>query len=319
MPDITALHNDRVRALDPLLAPVAVLHASDPGYLRVQRGEGAAEAVFRHEVVDAASVDAIWGALRRHTADLRSAGPDADRVGAVEAVLDEWLERIDHAETPGDVDSSARVLVASRDIAVVNALYARGFGPVGIRAVRLRPRDAAPVAPPVPCTLQGGTVRLATAQDAAALGRLDARLLDLDAHFAGVTARDDAAGMFAESYRERLALAPDTTWVLERDGVITGMVHVMPDASTPEPDAPAFALSGGQYLVVMFLDESERSAGIGAQFAQLAHDILDAAGTPYISLSYAVANPRSGPFWSRMGYRPVITEWQRRPAVFARR
>ncbi len=319
MPDITVRHNDRVRALDPLLAPLAPLDCSGPDYLRVEMGAGAAEAVFRHEVVDPASVDAIWGALRRHTADLRSAGPDADRVSAVEALLDDWLERIGAVETPGDTDSSARVLVASRDIAVVNALYARGFGPVGIRGVRLRPRDAASIAPQVPRTLQGGTVRLATVHDAVALGRLDARLLSLDAHFAGVTVRDDAAGMFAESYRGRLALAPDTTWVLERDGAITGMVHLMPDASTPEPDAPAFALSGGQYLVVMFLDESERGAGIGAEFAQLAHDILDAAGTPYISLSYAVANPRSGPFWSRMGYRPVVTEWQRRPAVFGRR
>lgn len=36
-------------------------------------------------------------------------------------------------------------------------------------------------------------------------------------------------------------------------------------------------------------------------------------------LSYAAANPRSGPFWSRMGYRPLVTVWQRRPAVFAGR
>jgi len=33
-------------------------------------------------------------------------------------------------------------------------------------------------------------------------------------------------------------------------------------------------------------------------------------------LSYAVPNPRSGPFWARMGYRPLVTEWQRRPALF---
>ncbi|GAA2443521.1 GNAT family N-acetyltransferase [Agromyces soli] len=318
MPRITQAHDERVRALDPAIAPAgAELDEDAPGYLAAIAGDGRAEAIAGFEAVDPATIDAVWGALRRHTLELRSAGEDADRIAAVERVLDAWLERIAETETPGDFDSSARISLPTRDIALVNALYARGFGPTGVRAVRLRPRDAATTAPVLPQRLDGAVVRLATAADADRLGVLDARLLELDAHFAGVTVRDGADTGFAAEYRARLERAPETTWVLERDGEITGYIHVMPDAESPEPDSQVLAMGGGQYLVVMYLDESERGAGLGTAFLQLAHDALDAAGAPYVLLSYAAANPRSGPFWSRSGYRPVITEWQRRPAVFA--
>lgn len=145
---------------------------------------------------------------------------------------------------------------------------------------------------------------------------MDAELLALDAHFAGVTVRPGAQKTFAGEYRERLRRAPATTWVLERDRRLTGLVHVMPDDGAAEPDSPALAAEGGQCLVVMYLDPAERGAGTGARLVELAHQALDATGAPYTVLSYAVANPRSGPFWARMGYRPIVTEWQRRPALF---
>ncbi|WP_223690056.1 hypothetical protein [Leifsonia poae] len=313
--DITRAHNDRMRDLDPLIGPLAPLDPTAAGYRVARVGAAGAEAIARLEAVEADSLDAVWGALRRHSLDLRSAGEDGERTVAVERVLDAWLAEITDAERRGDRDSSARVAVPSRDIALVNALYGRGFGPTGIRALRPRPRSHQGAAPGLPRTLQGGVVRTATVDDAEVLGRLDEKLLALDAHFAGVTVRPKAASMFADAYRDRLRRAPDTTWVLERGGTITGFIHVMPDEASPEPDSPPLALVGGQYLVVMYLDESERGAGMGAEFVGIAHDILDATASPYTLLSYAVANPRSGPFWSRSGYRPVITEWQRRPAV----
>ncbi|MFK4728839.1 GNAT family N-acetyltransferase [Agromyces mediolanus] len=310
-------HDERVHALDSVLAAAPPLDAAAGGFLSAVVGAGSAEAVAHFDSLESTSPDAVWGALRQHSLELRSAGPDRERTAAVERVLDDWLARIAAAETPGDLDSSARLSLPTRDIALVNALYARGFGPTGVRAVRQRPRTTPAQAPVLPQRLDGALVRLATLSDAERLGALDARLLELDAHFAGVTLRDGADAGFATAYRDRLRRAPDTTWVLERDGDITGFIHVVPDADSPEPDSQLLAETGGQYLVVMYLDESERGAGLGAAFLQLAHDALDAAGTPYVLLSYAVANPRSGPFWARNGYRPVVTEWQRRPAIFA--
>jgi hypothetical protein len=35
-------------------------------------------------------------------------------------------------------------------------------------------------------------------------------------------------------------------------------------------------------------------------------------------LNYAAMNPLSGPFWHRMGYRPVWTTWEVRPALALR-
>ncbi|MBS1672739.1 MAG: GNAT family N-acetyltransferase [Actinobacteria bacterium] len=313
--DITTGHNARQRGFDPLLADAPALDAADPGYLEAVDETGAAAGIARFTAVDAASPDAVWGALRRHELDVRVAGEDPGR--ALGTILDRWLRGLAEQERPGDADSSARVNVPSRDIALVRALTERGFAPNGIRGVRPRPRGAIAAAPDLPVALDGALVRAATVDDAPALGALDARLLALDTHFAGVTERAGAADMFAGAYRERLQAAPDTTWVLERPTGITGFIHVMPDAASPEPGTLALAASGGQYLVVMYLDESERGAGTGAAFCDIAHALLDAAGAPYTLLSYAVANPRSGPFWSRMGYRPVVTEWQRRPAVLA--
>jgi GNAT superfamily N-acetyltransferase len=313
--DITTGHNARQRGFDPLLAEAPPLDAADPGYREEREASGAAAAVARFSAHAESDPDAVWGALRRHELDVRVAGEDPGP--AFGRILDDWLRTIAADERPGDAESSARVNVPSRDIALVNALSARGFSPTGIRAVRPLPRGALAPAPALPAELDGAVVRTATLDDAPALGALDARLLALDAHFAGVTERPGAAAMFAEAYRARLRTAPDTTWVLERPPGITGCIHVMPDADSPEPDTLALAASGGQYLVVMYLDESERGAGTGAAFCDMAHRLLDADGSPYTVLSYAVANPRSGPFWSRMGYRPVVTEWQRRPAVLA--
>jgi hypothetical protein len=36
------------------------------------------------------------------------------------------------------------------------------------------------------------------------------------------------------------------------------------------------------------------------------------------TLHYALLNPRSGPFWHRMGYRPLWTGWKASPAAALR-
>jgi GNAT superfamily N-acetyltransferase len=72
------------------------------------------------------------------------------------------------------------------------------------------------------------------------------------------------------------------------------------------------------YLQTMFVRPGERGGGVGAALARHAHDMLDARGVQTTLLHYAQMNPLSAPFWSRMGYRPLWTGWEARPAASLR-
>jgi GNAT superfamily N-acetyltransferase len=64
----------------------------------------------------------------------------------------------------------------------------------------------------------------------------------------------------------------------------------------------------------MFVRADRRGGGVGTALVEHAHRVLDARGIPVTVLDYAQVNPLSGPFWSRMGYRPLWTRWEARPA-----
>jgi GNAT superfamily N-acetyltransferase len=68
----------------------------------------------------------------------------------------------------------------------------------------------------------------------------------------------------------------------------------------------------------MFVGADERGGGLGAALVKRAHDELDARGISITLLHYAQMNPLSAPFWSRMGYRPLWTGWESRPAAALR-
>jgi GNAT superfamily N-acetyltransferase len=72
------------------------------------------------------------------------------------------------------------------------------------------------------------------------------------------------------------------------------------------------------YLQTMFVRPSERGRGAGAALVGHAHAVLDARGVDTMLLHYAQLNPLSAPFWNRMGYRPLWTGWEARPAVSLR-
>jgi GNAT superfamily N-acetyltransferase len=61
-----------------------------------------------------------------------------------------------------------------------------------------------------------------------------------------------------------------------------------------------------------------RGTGVGAALVRRAHAEIDARGVRTTLLHYAQTNPASAPFWSRMGYRPLWTGWQARPAASLR-
>ena len=48
------------------------------------------------------------------------------------------------------------------------------------------------------------------------------------------------------------------------------------------------------------------------------HGELDARGIDLTLLHYSQVNPLSAPFWHRMGYRPLWSTWEARPAATLR-
>ena len=72
------------------------------------------------------------------------------------------------------------------------------------------------------------------------------------------------------------------------------------------------------YLQTMFVRPGVRGSGVGAALVRHVHGVLDARGVQTTLLHYALMNPLSAPFWNRMGYRPLWTGWEVRPAASLR-
>jgi predicted N-acetyltransferase YhbS len=64
----------------------------------------------------------------------------------------------------------------------------------------------------------------------------------------------------------------------------------------------------------MFVEGQERDTGIGAALVRNLHATLDGMGVAVTLLHHSQVNPLSAPFWYRMGYRPLWTSWEARPA-----
>ena len=72
------------------------------------------------------------------------------------------------------------------------------------------------------------------------------------------------------------------------------------------------------YLQTVFVHPAQRSGGTGAALVRHVHDELDTRGIDLTLLHYAQVNPLSAPFWHRMGYRPLWSTWETRPAFALR-
>ena len=83
-----------------------------------------------------------------------------------------------------------------------------------------------------------------------------------------------------------------------------------PRAELPEGCAAPFVAAG----------TNGRPAGLAAcgTAAMITWPARDASGVDTTLLHFAQLNPLSAPFWSRMGYRPLWTGWEVRPAASLR-
>lgn len=275
---------------------------------------------------------ALWGALQRDSLDLRWNGD----LRAAERTLDRWIGRVAGDLGPDDEwETSLSVTMPARDSAIAIPLLARGFAVVGVGAIRIGGHGADPHAAGADTAdadtfetrlrSSGITIRRATLADVPVLAAMDRELLEHDAQHGHVTVRPAAVAHLAAGIEHRLRRDPEWTWMLESDadadadahsesgGAPVGYLSIEVDRDEHLSQCAPGSRVG--HIQAMYLRPGVRGSGIGESVVSFAQATLEAAGVGRILLDYAALNPRSGPFWCRMGYRPLWHHWQRRPAM----
>jgi GNAT superfamily N-acetyltransferase len=139
------------------------------------------------------------------------------------------------------------------------------------------------------------------------------RLIRYDMHFGGPVWRGATARLVRDEIRGSLAGSGAWTWLAERNGRAVGLLVAQP----PQESGWIAGMTGrspAAYLQTMFVDAPERGTGIGAALVRNLHARLDGMGVAVTLLHHSQVNPLSAPFWYRMGYRPLWTSWEARPA-----
>jgi GNAT superfamily N-acetyltransferase len=330
--DLDRQATNRLRDIDPLLPghPVgeagcgAIFAAAGPGGLPV------AMASCVHWEAAPGSVERTWGTTRRISLIPRIAGPDVGN--AIDQLLTQWRLHLASVDRAGDEDSAAVVLWPAHDVAGVNALLDHGLAPRAVIAARSARKTArSPGEPADPADPAAGvslrpdrqsvpadvTLRRAGPADLEAVVRLGLGLVRYDSFFGAVIERPGSAQALRDSVAPLLSGPAPWTWLAERDGVAVGMVSAEPPEEA-QWIAPLARSSPLAYLYMLFVEPSERGSGIGAVLVRRLHAELEEAGVTVTLLHYAQVNPLSAPFWSRMGYRPLWTSWEARPALSLR-
>lgn len=285
MSDVTSRHRERVQAADPLVA------VPDLGDDLIET----ADAVGAPSVTTPDPHAVHWGPPTSYTLRARVAGDDP--AAALGRLLDRWISSLD--TEPG---SGLVVSWPSRDTAPVAALAERGFAPRAVLAVRVSPASAGGRPSP--------GVRRAMAGDLDDMCRMYEELIGYEAQFGWVPVLPSTPAAARAELEEKLARDDGWCWLAEQDGAVVGMLTVH------HPDhtgwiAPAVAASPVAYVGSLHVRPGSRGRGVGATLADHAHAEVAVAGVETVLVHYAAPNPLSAPFWSRQGYRPLVTSWGR--------
>jgi GNAT superfamily N-acetyltransferase len=305
----------RWQALDPLLPVPSVPAAATADGERFTAGPPdapTAVAACGHWQGAPGSLELCWGTARRFGLTARVAGPDV--TGALDQLLSAWRGHL--AAEPGldDGDTSAVLSWPSRDVEGVAALLHHGLQPLAVVAVRPRPqRFGTQRSGPAAELPPGLQIRRADLADLDAVVRLEHEVVRYDANFVAVIDRPWTADALRTEAKTALAAAEPWVWLAERDGQAVGVLHAQQPADAgwiapltrPEPVA---------YNLLTGVSATERGAGVGAALAARFHVEAEAAGVAVTLLHYTQLNPRSVPFWSQQGYRPLWTIWEAHPA-----
>ncbi|HEY2549542.1 MAG TPA: GNAT family N-acetyltransferase [Streptosporangiaceae bacterium] len=312
--DVIRSAADRWRRIDPLLPDPAPSASSQCGAkLAVPAADGQAAALgwCSHRKVGPGAAELAWGAASQFwLTGLVAGDPGEPGIGAgVDELLVRWRAHLMTEPASAGEDSQAAVRWPSRDAAGVRALLRHGLQPLTVIAARPTGR-AVPDADPAPA---GVRIRPAGPADAGAFTELTLEVIRFDQQFGSVLLRPDAERAERRAARRTLALPQPWTWLAERDGQAVGLLVAEP------PDrarwiAAVTSQSPVAYLGTLSVLPDERGSGVGTALVARLHRELDAAGVAVTLLHHGLLNPLSAPFWNRMGYRPLWTSWEIRPA-----
>jgi GNAT superfamily N-acetyltransferase len=307
--DINRMVSRRWQALDRLLPDPAALPAGCGAPLAVNGDNGrlAGLGICVHQHIPAESLNQTWGAADRFTLVPRLAGQDV--AAPADALLSQWRDHLAGIGAARGPDTSASVVWPSQDITGIRALLRHGLQPVTVIAARVRPSGP----PPAPRGAYGVTIRAAGPADEEQVTDLELRLIRYDMHFGGPVWRAATARLVRAEIRASLARPATWTWLAERAGRAVGLIVAQPPQDAGRITGMT-SLAPAAYLQTMFVDQQERGTGIGAALVRHVHAMLDSAGIAVTLLHHSQVNPLSAPFWYRMGYRPLWTSWEARPA-----
>jgi len=302
----------RWRSIDPLLPEPSGLPkegCGTPIKASAKDGSPAGLAVCRHQHVPADSLSQTWEAAAKFALTMRLR--EADTRAAADDLLTQWRDHLADLPEPEEAredDTSAVVTWPSRDVTGIRALLKHGLQPITVIAVRRAG---------LPAPNHGEThdlvIRHAEPADQDAVTELELDVIHYDARFGAAFPRPATPSLVREATRKNLEQRPDWTWLATKRGRPVGLAVV-------EPPAEAGWIAGltrpgrTAYLASMFMSPEERGAGTGAKLIANVHDALDTRGIDLTLLHYAQLNPLSGPFWHRMGYRPLWSTWAALPA-----
>ena len=306
--DINRMVARRWQAIDPLLPDPASLPTGCGAPLVVSGDNGrlAGLGVCVHHHITADSLNQTWGAADRFTLVPRLAGQD---VGApADLLLAQWREHLAGLGEARGADTSATVVWPSQDTTGVRAMLHHGLQPLTVIAVRLRPQAAS-----APGGAPGVSIRPAMSADEERILDLELRLIRYDMQFGGPVWRPATPRLVREEIRASLERRATWTWLAERAGRAVGLLVAQPPQEAGWIAGMTRA-SPAAYLQTMFVDHPERGTGIGSALVRYLHAQLDATGVAVTLLHHSQVNPLSAPFWYRMGYRPLWTSWEARPA-----
>jgi GNAT superfamily N-acetyltransferase len=307
----------RWQAIDPLL-PEPGEPAVTCGFdLRVRSADGqvVASGSCRHLKLKPGTLEISWGAASQFALTPWVAGPDVGP--ALGQLLARWRSHVASLTDAADDDNAAVIRWPSRDIDGVRALLEHGLRPLTVIAAR--PAGRRTLSASADLGSGGSTdatvrIRAAGPDDLEAIERLIMAMMEYDAHFGAVRVRADTARAAREFATRVLAASDRWTWLAERDDVPVGFVQadVREAASWI---ASAVRTQPVAYLGQMSVLPAERGTGVGTALVEHLHREIDGIGVAVTLLHHAQLNPLSTPFWSRMGYRPLWTLWEARPAA----
>ena len=307
--DINRAVGRRWHVIDPLLPDPGTLPTGcgEPLVVTGDNGRMAGLGVCVHQHIPPQSLNQTWGAADRFTLVPRLPGQDIATSAGL--LLTQWRDHLAGVGATRGPDTSASVVWPSLDITGVQALLRHGLQPLTVIAARIRPNGP----PPAPRRAYGATIRAAGPADEEQVLDLELRLIRYDMHFGGPVWRNATARLVRDEIRDSLARADPWTWLAERNGRPVGLLV----AQQPQDAgwiAGMTSKTPAAYLQTMFVEGQERGTGIGAALVRNLHARLDEMGVAVTLLHHSQVNPLSAPFWYRMGYRPLWTSWEARPA-----